>query len=208
MTKTTIHVIEDDEELRLSLDSLLRSVGFATQLYKNALDFRADALPDEPACLVVDVRLPGLSGLDFQDQLIRNGTPIPVVMMTGYGDVPMTVRAMKAGAIDFLPKPFRDQDMLDAVAAGIDRDRRRRESDGGLSSLKRRLNTLSERERQVMAMVTSGLMNKQIAGHLSISEVTVKIHRRSAMQKMEAKTLADLIKMSESLRLGERVTSL
>lgn len=208
MTKTTIHVIEDDEELRLSLDSLLRSVGFATRLYKNAMDFRADALPDEPACLVVDVRLPGLSGLDFQDQLIRNGTPIPVVMMTGYGDVPMTVRAMKAGAIDFLPKPFRDQDMLDAVAAGIDRDRRRRESDGELSSLKRRLNTLSERERQVMAMVTNGLMNKQIAGHLSISEVTVKIHRRSAMQKMEAKTLADLIKMSESLRLGERVTSL
>jgi FixJ family two-component response regulator len=200
--QTIIHVIEDDDELRLSLDSLFRSVGFATRLYKDAGAFQPQTLSDEPSCLVVDVRLPGVSGLDFQDQLIRIGVPIPIVMMTGYGDVPMTVRAMKAGAIDFLPKPFRDQDMLDAVSTGIIRDRQRREREGDLVSLKHRFDELSEREKQVMALVTAGLMNKQVAGRLSISEVTVKIHRRSAMQKMEAKTLADLIKMSESLRLG------
>jgi FixJ family two-component response regulator len=201
-------VVDDEAAIRTAVGSLLRSVGYEVSFASSAVELLESDILTRASCLVLDIRLPIVSGLDFQKRLADLGGNTPIVFMTGHADVPMTVRAMKAGAIDFLPKPFRDQDMLDAVAAGIDRDRRRRESDGELSSLKRRVNTLSERERQVMAMVTSGLMNKQIAGHLSISEVTVKIHRRSAMQKMEAKTLADLIKMSESLRLGERVTSL
>lgn len=186
--------------MRLSLDSLFRSVGFDTKLYESAVEFRPSDVPDNPGCLVVDVRLPGLSGLDFQEQLLKTGSTIPVIMMTGHGDIPMTVRAMKAGAVDFLPKPFRDQDMLDAVSAAIERDRKGRENRDELATLRDRYRTLSEREQQVMMLVTTGLMNKQVAGQLAISEVTVKIHRGSAMRKMQAKTLADLIKMSELLR--------
>lgn len=196
-----VFIIEDDDELRLSLDSLFRSVGLKTSMFANAREFRASKLPDVTGCLVVDVRLPGLSGLDFHDQLTRAGSAIPVIFMTGHGDIPMTVRAMKAGAIDFLPKPFRDQDMLDAVASALEVDRKRREGEVELMALRKRYSELSLRERQVMTLVTTGLMNKQVAGKLSLSEVTVKIHRGSAMRKMDARTLADLVKMAELLEL-------
>lgn len=196
-----IYIVEDDDELRLSLDSLFRSVGLKTNMFANAREFLDSKRPDVVGCLVVDVRLPGLSGLDFHDQLTRARSPIPVIFMTGHGDIPMTVRAMKAGAIDFLPKPFRDQDMLDAVASALEIDRQRRESEVELFALRKRYSELSQRERQVMTLVTTGLMNKQIAGKLSLSEVTVKIHRGSAMRKMAARTLADLIKMAETLEL-------
>lgn len=196
-----VSIVEDDHEVRLSLDSLFRSVGLKTRMFSNAREFLEAKQPDLVGCLVVDVRLPGLSGLDFHDQLTRARSSIPVIFMTGHGDIPMTVRAMKAGAVDFLPKPFRDQDMLDAVTSALEIDRQRREGEVELEALRKRYCELSQRERQVMAMVTTGLMNKQIAGKLSLSEVTVKIHRGSAMRKMDARTLADLIKMSELLDL-------
>jgi len=197
-----VFIVEDDEELRLSLDSLFRSVGLKTGMFANAREFLEAKRPDVVGCLVVDVRLPGLSGLDFQDQLTRAKTPIPVIFMTGHGDIPMTVRAMKAGAVDFLPKPFRHQDMLDAVASALEIDRQRREGEVEIIALRKRYSELSQREKQVMALVTTGLMNKQVAGKLSLSEVTVKIHRGSAMRKMDARTLADLIKMAEILELN------
>ncbi len=198
-----VFIVEDDDELRLSLDSLFRSVGLKTSMFPNARDFLDARRPDANGCLVVDVRLPGLSGLDFHDQLTKAGSAIPVIFMTGHGDIPMTVRAMKAGAVDFLPKPFRDQDMLDAVASALEIDRHRREGEVELVALRKRYAELTLRERQVMALVTTGLMNKQVAGKLSLSEVTVKIHRGSAMRKMDAKTLADLIKMAEMLELHQ-----
>lgn len=196
-----VYIVEDDEEVRLSLGSLFRSVGLRTQLFGSAREFLDAKRVDGTSCLVVDVRLPGLSGLDFHEQLMRGGSFIPAIFITGYGDIPMTVRAMKAGAVDFLAKPFRDQDMLDAVASALEIDRRRRCEEGELAALKARFAEMSQREREVMALVTKGLMNKQVAGKLSLSEVTVKIHRGSAMRKMEARTLADLIKMAELLNL-------
>jgi FixJ family two-component response regulator len=197
-----VFIVEDDEELRLSLDSLFRSVGLKTSMFANAREFLESKQPDVVGCLVVDVRLPGLSGLDFQDQLTRARSPTPVIFMTGHGDIPMSVRAMKAGAVDFLQKPFRDQDMLDAVASALEIDRRRREGETEIIALRKRYSELSQREKQVMALVTTGLMNKQVAGKLSLSEVTVKIHRGSAMRKMDARTLADLIKMAELLEIN------
>lgn len=203
MTETGIvHIVDDDESMRLALDSLFRSVGLATRLHASARAFLDASRPDEPGCLVLDVRLPGISGLEFQAQLLAMDIRIPVVLMTGYGDIPMSVRAMKAGAIDFLSKPFRDQDMLDAVAAGIEKDRARRALDESSAGLRARYATLTPRERQVMAQVTAGRMNKQIAGDLQLSEITVKIHRAAAMRKMDARTLADLVRMAESLRVG------
>jgi FixJ family two-component response regulator len=198
-----VHIIDDDQDIRLSLDSLFRSVGLKSAQYGSAREFLDAKRPDSVSCIVVDVRMPGLSGLDFQDQLTKNGSTIPIVLMTGHGDIPMTVRAMKAGAVDFLAKPFRDQDMLDAVSSALEIDRHRREGDSELSALKARYDDLSQREKQVMALVTTGLMNKQVAGKLSLSEVTVKIHRGSAMRKMEAKSLADLVKMAEVLKIHE-----
>ncbi|CDM62574.1 MULTISPECIES: response regulator transcription factor [Rhizobium] len=207
MSNTTegplIYIIDDDEELRLSLDSVFRSVGLKTRSFGSAKDFLEAKRPDVLSCLVVDVRLPGISGLDFQDQLAKSGAFVPIVLMTGHGDIPMTVRAMKAGAVDFLAKPFRDQDMLDAVSAALQLDRERRAGDSELAALRNRYAELSLREKQVMALVTTGLMNKQVAGKLSLSEVTVKIHRGSAMRKMEARTLADLVKMAELLKLHD-----
>jgi FixJ family two-component response regulator len=197
----TVHVIDDDESIRLSLDSLFRSVGFATRLYGTAREFLTADLGEDPCCLVLDVRLPGQSGLDFQQQLADGGTHIPVIMMTGHGDIPMSVRAMKAGAVDFLAKPFRDQEMLDAVTLAIERDQSRRAADKDLSALRARFEALSPRERQVMALVTAGRMNKQVAGELKLSEITVKIHRGAAMRKMGARTLADLVRMAEALHL-------
>lgn len=197
----TIHVIDDDAPLRAALDSLFRSTGLTTRLYPSAVEFLAAPAPEGPGCIVVDVRMPGLSGLDFQQKLAEAGVALPLIMMTGHGDIPMSVRAMKAGAVDFLPKPFRDQEMLDAVAAALARDETQRAGAGKLDALRAAFATLSPRERQVMALVTSGKMNKQVAGVLALSEITVKIHRGSAMRKMGARTLADLVRMAEALNL-------
>ncbi len=196
-----VHIIDDDASLRGALDSLFRSTGQATRLYESVAAFLDAELPNAPGCLVLDVRMPGMSGLDFQQKLEELGVRLPVVFMTGHGDIPMSVRAMKAGAVDFLAKPFRDQEMLDAVAAGLERDRAQRTEGGKLDTLKAAYATLSPRERQVMALVAAGKMNKQVAGDLSLSEITVKIHRGAAMRKMGAKTLADLVRMAEALAL-------
>jgi FixJ family two-component response regulator len=192
-------VIDDDAGLRDALSSLFRSVGLQVKTYASAAEFLQSKLPDGPSCMVLDVRLPGLSGLDFQAELAKANIRIPIVFMTGHGDIPMTVRAMKAGAVEFLPKPFRDQDMLDAVQTGleIDRDRRRHAAD--LSKLRVSFETLTPREQEIMALVTAGLMNKQIAGEIGVSEVTVKLHRGNVMRKMGAKSLAELVRMADAL---------
>ena len=195
----TVHIVDDDVSLRSAMDSLFRSVGLQTQAYGSAREFLDAPRPTGPACLVLDVRLPGMSGLDFQAQLSAEGIHLPVVLMTGHGDIPMSVRGMKAGAIDFLTKPFRDQDMLDAVTAAIERDEARRADEADESDLRARYESLSPRERQVMALVTAGKMNKQVAGELQLSEITVKIHRGSAMRKMGARTRPDLVRMAEAL---------
>lgn len=196
-----VHIIDDDASLRGALDSLFRSTGLRTLQYESVAAFMDATLPDAAGCLVLDVRLPGMSGLEFQQRLEELGVRLPAILMTGHGDIPMSVRAMKAGAVDFLAKPFRDQEMLDAVAAALERDRARRAESGKLDVLKAAFATLSPRERQVMALVSAGKMNKQVAGDLSLSEITVKIHRGAAMRKMGAKTLADLVRMAEALEL-------
>lgn len=198
-----IYIIDDDESIRRSLDHLFRSVGFATYTFVSTQEFLAAERPDADACLVLDIRLQGTSGLDFQQQLAQSGIEIPVVLMTGHGDIPMSVRGMKAGAVDFLTKPFRDQDMLDAVGAALKLDRARRVSREEFASIEQRYQSLTLREQQVMLMVTRGLLNKQVAGDLGISEVTVKIHRGSAMKKMGARTLPDLVRMADTLKLRD-----
>ena len=194
-----VHVIDDDVSLRDALNLLLPTVGFETRTYASVQEV-LDAGPHEgPGCIVLDVRLPGISGLDFQSRRDGFGVHLPIVLMTGYGDVPMSVRAMKAGAIDFLPKPFRDQDMIDAVTAAIERDRTQRAAGSAAADIRDRYASLSDRERQVMGLVTAGKMNKQVAFDLSLSEVTVKIYRRGVMQKMAARSLADLVRMADAL---------
>lgn len=194
-----VFVIDDDADLREALSSLFRSVGLQVKAFATAPEFLQIKLPEGPTCLVLDVRLPGLSGLDFQAELTRAKIEIPIVFMTGHGDIPMTVRAMKAGAVEFLPKPFRDQDMLDAVQTGLERDRGRRKNASETAKLRADFDTLTAREQEIMGLVTSGLMNKQIAGQLGVSEITVKVHRGSVMRKMNARSLADLVRMADAL---------
>jgi FixJ family two-component response regulator len=192
-------VVDDDPSLRDALSSLFRSVGIRAELFGSAPELLSSRLPDVPSCLVLDIRLPEVSGLDFQNQLANAGIHLPIIFMTGHGDIPMSVRAMKAGAVDFLTKPFRDQDMLDAVTVALERDRQRREDDRALAELQALQRSLTAREREVMAFVASGLMNKQIAGEMNLSEITVKIHRGRLMKKMGARSLADLVKMAGTL---------
>ncbi len=197
-----VYVIDDDPSIQEALSSLFRSVGLRVEVFGSAPELLQSTLPDVASCLVLDIRLPGLSGLDLQAELAKANIHTPIVFMTGHGDIPMSVRAMKAGAVDFLTKPFRDQDLLDAVTTALDRDQKRRQDEKDLSDLRVRFESLTPRERQVMTFVTAGLMNKQTAAEVGLSEITVKIHRGNAMRKMEAKSLADLVRMAETLRLG------
>jgi FixJ family two-component response regulator len=194
-----VFIIDDDPSMRRALTNLFQSVGLKVEAFGSAQDMLQSKLPDVPSCLVLDVRLPGLSGLDLQADLAKANTHIPIIFITGHGDIPMTVRAMKGGAVDFLTKPFRDQDMLDAVVAAIERDRKRREAERTVANVRSLFETLTPREREVLALVASGLMNKQIAAELGLAEITVKIYRGHIMRKMGARALADLIRMTETL---------
>jgi FixJ family two-component response regulator len=194
-----VHVIDDDVSLRDSLGLLLPSVGLDVRTYASVQEFLDAAEHDGPGCIVLDVRLPGISGLDFQSRRDGFGVHLPIVLMTGHSDVPMSVRAMKAGAVDFLPKPFRDQDMIDAITAALERDRERRETESASAEIRERFASLSPREQQVMTMVTAGKMNKQVAFDLGLSEITVKTYRGAVMQKMAARTFADLVRMADAL---------
>jgi FixJ family two-component response regulator len=194
-------VVDDDSEVRDALSGLFRSVGLDSRLFASAAEFLQHKLPERPCCIVLDIRLPGMGGLDFQSQLTKANIHVPIVMMTGHGDIPMSVRAMKAGAVDFLTKPFRHQDMLDAVAQAIERDRNRRDSEKSLAELRGLFESLTTREREIMRLVTAGLMNKQVAAELGLSEITVKIHRGHLMRKMGVRSLADLVRAAEALQL-------
>jgi FixJ family two-component response regulator len=210
-TTPVVFVVDDDESVRNGLSSLLRSVGYNVTLFASASDFLEHQPINAPCCLVLDIRLPGLSGLGLQAEMARRERQMPIIIITGHGDVPMSVRALKAGAIDFLSKPFREQDILDSVSQAIAIDTKRRFQKQELSSLLWRYQSLTEREREILAMVNQGLMNKQIAGKLGLSEITVKVHRGQVMRKMDAGSLADLVKKVEHLRasgciLSERKT--
>jgi FixJ family two-component response regulator len=197
-------VVDDDEEVRAALGSLVRSAGFRVSLYRDAMELLAGPLPEGVRCLVADVRLPVLSGLDLQVELAKRGERVPMLFITGHGDIPMSVRAMKAGAVDFLAKPFREQDMLEAIAGALREDRQLKEREAELASLRGRFETLTNREREVLLLVTSGLLNKQVAGELGLSEITVKLHRGRAMRKMGARTLAQVVRMMEALERSAR----
>jgi FixJ family two-component response regulator len=194
-----VFVIDDDASMRRALTNLFQSVGLGVEVFGSAPEMLQSKLPDVASCLVLDIRLPGLSGLDFQTELAKANIRIPIIFMTGHGDIPMTVRAMKGGAVDFLTKPFRDQDMLDAVVTAIERDRKRREAEKVVTTLQALFETLTSREREVLTLVASGLMNKQIAAELGLAEITVKIHRGHIMKKMGARSLADLVRKAETL---------
>jgi FixJ family two-component response regulator len=194
-----VFVIDDDASMRRALTNLFQSVGLDVVAFGSAPEMLQSKLPDVASCLVLDIRLPGVSGLDFQTELAKANIHIPIIFMTGHGDIPMTVRAMKGGAVDFLTKPFRDQDMLDAVVTAIERDRKRREVGKIVANLQALFETLTPREREILALVASGLMNKQTAAEIGLAEITVKIHRGHIMKKMGARSLADLIRMAETL---------
>jgi FixJ family two-component response regulator len=199
-------IIDDDESVRLALANLFRSMHFSVQVFGSASELMQSKLPEAASCLVLDIRLPGVNGLEFQGELAKADIHIPIIFMTGHGDIPMSVRAMKAGAVDFLTKPFRDQDMLDAVTRALEQDSKRREGQKAISGLRVLYGYLTPREREVMTLVTAGLMNKQIAGELHVSEITVKIHRGNVMRKMAARSLADLVRMAEALELRRAKT--
>jgi FixJ family two-component response regulator len=194
-----VFVVDDDEAMRETLSGLFRAVGLRVELFGSAREFAQLKMPDAASCLVLDIRLPGVSGLDFQVELAKSDIRIPIIFMTGHGDIPMSVQAMKAGAIDFLTKPFRDQEMLDAVVRALERDQKRRDNEKVVAELRDRFDSLTSREREVIAMVVDGLMNKQIAGKLEVSEVTVKVHRVNMMRKMKARSVIDLVGMAELL---------
>lgn len=212
MSKTDVHdpaesmiyIVDDDSSVRESLQDLLASVGLTSLAFGSAREFMDADLPDVPACLILDVRMPGLSGLDFQQEMARLNIHVPVVFITAHGDIPMSVKAMKAGALEFLTKPFREQDLLDAISLGLGRDKERRKASVLVDDLKRRYTGLTDGERDVMGLVVSGLLNKQVAAQLGLSEVTVKVRRGALMRKMEADSLAALVKMSEKLKEADR----
>ena len=197
---SVVFVVDDDPSVRRAIKLLLESIGLEVELFGSAQEFLPSGSTKGPSCLILDVRLPGVSGLDFQRQLAEANINIPIIFISAHGDVPMTVRAMKAGAVEFLTKPFRDQDLLDAVQSALERDRARRQREAGIATLRERFESLSAREREVVAMVVSGMLNKQIAAKIGITENTVKVHRSRAMEKMQAQSLADLVKMVERLR--------
>jgi FixJ family two-component response regulator len=201
-----VFVVDDDVSVRESLRDLLESVGLRVEVFESADAFLASRLPDVASCLVLDVRLPGRSGLEFQAELTKAGISLPIIFITGHGDIPMSVRAMKSGAVEFLTKPFRDQDLLEAVRAAIERDRARREQDSSIAALKARFGSLTAREKEVIGYVSAGFLNKQIAAEMGISEVTVKVHRRNIMQKMNARSLAELVRMADLLGVGRAVS--
>jgi FixJ family two-component response regulator len=204
--KPVVFVIDDNPSVREALDSLIRSIQLNVQTFGTTEEFLCFKRPDAPGCIVLDVRLPGLSGLDFQREMAKSNIDLPVIFITGHGDVPMSVRAIKSGAIEFLTKPFRDQDLLDAIHVGIERDRSRRQAAAAVSGLRDHFASLTARERQIMLAVAGGRPNKQIAAELKLSEVTVKVHRSHVMQKMKARSLADLVRMADKLQDSTKTT--
>jgi FixJ family two-component response regulator len=203
-TQRVVYVIDDDASMRESLKSLLSSVGLRVEVFGSALEFFRRKLPDAAICLVVDVRLPGLSGLDFQAELSRADIEVPIIFITGHGDIAMTVKAMKAGAVEFLAKPFRDQDLLDAVKLGLERNEAKREGRKANAIVNSLFESLTPREQEVMCLVTKGLMNKQVAAEMGVSEITVKVHRGNVMRKMRASSLVDLVRMADILGIRRK----
>ena len=197
--QSIVFVVDDDASVREALKSLIRSVGLSVELFSSAQEFLQRRRPDGPSCLVLDVRLPGISGLDFQRKLAETDIPIPIIFITGHGDIPMSVRAMKAGAVEFLTKPFRDQDLLEAIQVALERDRARRQEEAEITILRERFELLTSREREVLSRVISGLLNKQIAAEIGTSETTVKVHRGQLMRKMGARSLPELVRMAERI---------